>query len=149
MSKFNDRLKELLKEQNITQSELSRRSGISRSTIADYITRGATPSYDKLTNIARALGVSTEYLNGTIDIKTMDDQYIDYLVSEYQDLEDLIKDINPSTMKILKKVIEVNSEYEKFHDNPFKELLDILTQMNELDLKDLRAYAKYRLDNPR
>ena len=51
------RLKELLEEKNITQSELSRRSGIYQATISKYANNKIEMSLSNAYIISRCLGV--------------------------------------------------------------------------------------------
>ena len=51
------RLKELLEEKNITQSELSRRSGLHQATISKYANNKIEMSISNAYIIARCLGV--------------------------------------------------------------------------------------------
>ena len=60
---FKENLKSELAFQNLTVKELSSLSGISKHTLDNYLNvRGYMPSADVAVNIARALGVSVEYL---------------------------------------------------------------------------------------
>ena len=61
---ISDRIFELLKQQKMTQKELSIRTGIAESTICDWKRKGLNPSLDKLPSICRALSVSPEILLG-------------------------------------------------------------------------------------
>lgn len=49
-------------EKNVTQAELSKRTGITQSSLSDYIKGKYSPKQDKIDLIARALGVSPAYL---------------------------------------------------------------------------------------
>lgn len=150
MAIFNDRLKELMKSQGLSQAELSRRSEIPRTTISDYINKSSLPNHDKLKKLALALNVDIEYLNGSSDIEVTSDEYIDYLIGELQELNDLVSEISSSSdLLFIKSVVEKNNEYKGYYDNPYKEIIEVITKMEKVDLDDIRAYAKYRLDNPR
>lgn len=150
MAIFNDRLKELMKSQGLSQAELSRRSEIPRTTISDYINKSSLPNHDKLKKLALALNVDIEYLNGSSDIEVTSDEYMDYLIGELQELNDLVSEISSSSdLLFIKSVVEKNNEYKGYYDNPYKEIIEVITKMEKVDLDDIRAYAKYRLDNPR
>ncbi|WP_336832825.1 helix-turn-helix transcriptional regulator [Staphylococcus pseudoxylosus] len=150
MAIFNDRLKELMKSQGLSQAELSRRSEIPRTTISDYINKSSLPNHDKLKKLALALNVDIEYLNGSSDIEVASDEYMDYLIGELQELNDLVSEISSSSdLLFIKSVVEKNNEYKGYYDNPYKEIIEVITKMEKVDLDDIRAYAKYRLDNPR
>ncbi|WP_434795982.1 helix-turn-helix domain-containing protein [Staphylococcus equorum] len=149
MAVFNDRLKKLMKSQGLNQAELGRISGIPRTTISDYINKSSLPNHDRLKKLADALKVDVEYLNGSSDVQVISDDYIDHIIGEFQYLEDLISDLSPNEILFIKSVVEKNDEYKGYYDNPYKDTIETITKMKKVDLDDIRAYAKYRLDNPR
>lgn len=60
---FKENLKAELKYQDIQIKELAQKTGISRNTIANYLTiNGNLPNIESAVKIARALGVSVEFL---------------------------------------------------------------------------------------
>ena len=59
---FSRILKELRESNEMTQVELARHLGVSRSTITGYETRDKQPDYDKLLMISKLFDVSTDYL---------------------------------------------------------------------------------------
>ena len=54
----------VMKENGITQKELSEATGIGQSTISDWKRKGTNPSSEKIIPIAEALGVSVEFILG-------------------------------------------------------------------------------------
>ena len=54
---FSDNLKYYIKEQNMTQAQLARYTGLSVSRISDYINMTATPNVFSLMAIASAFGI--------------------------------------------------------------------------------------------
>lgn len=54
---FADKLKNLMKELDLTQSKLSDLTGIGKSSISQYLSGKNEPSKDRKREIARALGV--------------------------------------------------------------------------------------------
>lgn len=58
---FADKLKTLMKELDLTQSELSDLTGISKSSISQYLSGKNEPSDARKKNIALALGVQEDY----------------------------------------------------------------------------------------
>lgn len=82
---INKRIFEVLDEKGISQKELSKRTGISESTISDWKRKGKTPGIDKLILLCEKLNVDIYSLAG-----------IDY---EYQldDDEKLVIDMYRST----------------------------------------------------
>jgi len=63
---FAERLKHMRSLRNLTQSELSEKSGLPISSIAQFETNARKPSFDTLRKLSKALEVSTDYLLGTI-----------------------------------------------------------------------------------
>ena len=61
---FINRLKSIMSERKITQSELSKRAGIRQSSISDWLNGRYEPKQDKIYLIAQALGVSPSWLLG-------------------------------------------------------------------------------------
>lgn len=61
-----ERFAKLLELNGLPASEVARKSGISTTTILDWKHGRLTPKHDKLAKIAKALGVSVNYLNGEI-----------------------------------------------------------------------------------
>lgn len=59
---ISERLFDMMKQQNISISELSRMTGISRHTIFDWQRRGTNPGADKIMIICEALHVTPEQL---------------------------------------------------------------------------------------
>ena len=61
-TEFSSLLKDLLREHNMTQAELSEKTGIRPSSISDWINGKYTPKQDKRNMVAKALGINPEYL---------------------------------------------------------------------------------------
>lgn len=64
IEKWSKQLNALLRDKNISVSELSRLTGIKRDTIYAYLSSSANPSGSKLFAIANATGVSIDWLAG-------------------------------------------------------------------------------------
>lgn len=65
---FSQRLMESRKKKNLTQNELSKKLGITRSTYANYETCKREPAYDVLYRISKELNVSIDWLLGRTNI---------------------------------------------------------------------------------
>jgi len=63
------RLKELRKENKLTQEQLAKKINKTRSTIAGYETERKEPDFDTLMTLATLFNVTTDYLLGLKDIK--------------------------------------------------------------------------------
>ena len=62
--KFNNSLAGILAEQNLKQADLCRMTGISTALMSKYMTDKASPSLDNALMIAKALGITLDYLVG-------------------------------------------------------------------------------------
>ena len=67
MTDFRSRLIHVMSEKNIKAAELSRRTGISKPRLSQYINGIYVPKTDAMCLIAQALGVSESYLFGKTD----------------------------------------------------------------------------------
>ena len=67
MSIFGERLLEARTRQRMTQAVLAERAGVTRSAIGGYEKEDKDASYEVLVRIARALGVTTDFLVGADD----------------------------------------------------------------------------------
>lgn len=61
---FQKRLQEAIKSSGLTQSEVSKRSGISRGSITDYLKGRYEAKQDKVYDLAKVLGVRSDWLMG-------------------------------------------------------------------------------------
>ncbi|AEM79783.1 helix-turn-helix domain-containing protein [Thermoanaerobacter wiegelii] len=124
---FSDRLKELRKEKNLTQEDLAKILGISRSTIAGYETERKEPDYETLKKIADFFNVSIDYLLGRTDIRSpvdeiteavSDDPELLEFWNELKDREDLkllfkqTKKLSPKEIKQIIRIIKAIEEEE-------------------------------------
>lgn len=112
---ISEKIFEIMKEQKMSQRELSRRTGITISTISDWNTKKSNPAADKLLVISQALGVSVEELLinsesfksndlGNIDYMSVDD---DKILQEYHSLS---KSQKERLIRYLKRLRENNEE---------------------------------------
>lgn len=69
---FGFRLKQLRQARSITQKELAKRLGLTKSVISAYETDIRTPSFDTLLHIAAFFNVTTDYLLGAERDMTLD-----------------------------------------------------------------------------
>lgn len=67
MNKFAERLRFVLKVNNITQVELARKINMSQGIVNNYCTGKREPTLDGLIAISRALNESVDYLLGLED----------------------------------------------------------------------------------
>ena len=71
MTMFAKRTKELMNQKELSQKDLSKMSGVSEPSLSRYLRGEIVPRMDVVVNVAKALGVSQNYLLGGDDnIKT-------------------------------------------------------------------------------
>lgn len=64
MKIFGERVKQTLKEMGLTQRKLASSLGVQTSTLCEWLNNHNEPSMQMLVDIAKVLGVSTDYLLG-------------------------------------------------------------------------------------
>lgn len=127
MSKFGTRLKELRTASNITQEELAKRIGVSRSAISMYEKGVREPEFDILEKLADFFNVDTDYLIGKSDKTTLLPQSGYYT--------------NPETAA---------EAQEMYNDADMRVLFDMKRNMDPKRFKAHIDYMKelYRQENP-
>lgn len=90
MATLADRLKEIRKENNLTQSELGKILGVGKTTISMYENGNSTPNDEIKLKIAEDFDVSLDYLLGKTDIRNYtDDPTITIALHSDTDYDDL------------------------------------------------------------
>jgi transcriptional regulator with XRE-family HTH domain len=103
MSNLGDRIKDLRKQKNLSQSELADKVGISYAQIGRYETKGAQPPAETLKKIADALGVSPDYLiYGTADEKAKTKLSDADLINQFKAIENM----DEEDKNVIKKLID-------------------------------------------
>ena len=64
MNKFSERLKQVLKDNQLSQIALAKKIGMSQGVVNNYCTGKREPTLDVLVLICKALGESADYLLG-------------------------------------------------------------------------------------
>ena len=85
---FADRLQELMGQQNITYRELAQATDITYGSINAYVNNGTLPNIGIAVRLAKALGVSIEYLFGAEEYMTEQDLIMQDLRRENKELKD-------------------------------------------------------------
>lgn len=83
---FDQKLKELRLENEMTQKYVAARLNVARSTIAGYETKNRQPSHEKLTALANLFHVSVDYLLDGGDIVRLDPPRKEVCTSDEKDL---------------------------------------------------------------
>lgn len=118
-NKCGDRIKERLQTLDMTQADLSRKTGISTATISQYVSGKYFPAQDRLETIANALLTTPAYLMGW---------------------SEKVKDYNPLKDAKWDKV-------EELYNLPTGslELLHLYNQLDPTSQKQVYDYAKFLL----
>ena len=75
MTKFIERVQQLMKRDNISQKKLSELSHISEPSISRYLSGKTEPRMDIVVNIAKVFGVPPSYLLGETDSVKKEDEF--------------------------------------------------------------------------
>ncbi len=78
MSKLQERLKEFMRDEALTQTNLGKLSGVFQSNISDYVKLGIEPKYDIFIKLLNVMNCSADYALGLIDIDR-DEQFYEPL----------------------------------------------------------------------
>ncbi len=87
------RLKDLRKEQGLTQQQVADRVWVSKAMISSYELSTRAPSYEVLIKLSKLFGVSTDYLLGverkrTIDTSGLSDRQIRLILDLIEEMSD-------------------------------------------------------------
>lgn len=103
MSNLGDRIKDLRKQKNLSQSELADKVGISYAQIGRYETKGSQPPAETLKKIADTLGVSPDFLiYGTSDEKAKTKLSDADLINQFKAIESM----DEEDKNVIKKLID-------------------------------------------
>lgn len=64
MSKFSERITDIMNKRHITQKQLAEMANVTESAMSYYVKGGRTPRIDTLSRLAAALNVTIDYLLG-------------------------------------------------------------------------------------
>ena len=99
MSKFSDRITDIMSERHITQKQLAEMANVTESAMSYYVKGGRTPRIDVLSRLASALNVTTDYLLG---VDTPDEEN----VGQLQYLQRGLGKLNPEQLDKAEKVLK-------------------------------------------
>lgn len=103
MGKLGDRIKDLRKQKNLSQSELADKVGISYAQIGRYETKGSQPPAETLKKIADALSVTPDFLiYGTSGEKAKTKLKDADLIQQFQAIEAM----DEEDKNVVKKLID-------------------------------------------
>lgn len=102
---FKDRLINLRKELNLTQEELAKKIGYTRTAISAWEIGRNEPSNADTIKLANFFGVSTDYLLGKSDIRNPEETKINIDEAEVSFLTG-VKGLNETNKMIIKNTLE-------------------------------------------
>ncbi len=116
LEKFSYRLTVLLDENNMKQTELAKKVGISNVTICRYLTAERIPRLDVVIKIASLFNVSVDYLLGLSNDKVINDSEDNYdfnILAIIDKLYSLEKGVNlsKSQIELIKKLLLANKDF--------------------------------------
>jgi len=101
MSKLGERIKELLKENNLSQTDLTAKIKVSKAQMNRYINHGVQPPADVLQKMSNALGTTVDFLvNGATEEKAKATLKDAELLQQFKEVEQL-NEIDKSCIKTL------------------------------------------------
>ena len=85
MLNIGERITQLRKQQNLSQDELAKKAGVSRTIIGNYERNANTPSIEVLIKLAKVFNVSVDYIIGEGELAALDKD----LLKRIEDIEKL------------------------------------------------------------
>lgn len=116
IEKFSYRLTVLLEENNMSQTQLAKKIGISNVTICRYLTCERIPRLDVVTKIASVFNVSLDYLLGLSDDKDIDISNFDNDLSIALSIKELYSldktsNLSKAQIELIKKLLLANKDF--------------------------------------
>lgn len=147
---FAERLNKALSDSIYNASQLSKLTGISKSSISEYLSGKFTPKYQNTQKIAKILGVSTEWLSGTSNsIKAKSNSFVvygkigSYLFNERIKKNYSIKDVSKKANILEKDIIEIENNQLV----PSVELLEKFSKLYNCPIFDLLNFIGYFVED--
>ncbi|SDL87101.1 Helix-turn-helix [Halarsenatibacter silvermanii] len=131
---FSKRLKKLRKEQNLSQKELGKITGITNSTISSYENGQRSPGKNKLKKFAETFDVSVDYLIGLTDIKanasdlTEGHDRIEKAISNHPKLVEYFEELRKRDS--LQKLFE---QTKNLSDNEIEKIIRVIKAIDETE----------------
>ncbi len=114
-------LKDLRLQANMSQAELAKLLGISRSAVSSYENATRSPNYEVLTKIARIFHVSTDYILGLKDRKPNPDK----LKNVLSDISSLLESSDLDDKQKRQILLELKSYFKWRLENIDLENMDV------------------------
>ena len=121
------RLRELTEETGVSQTELAAAIGVTRQAVNSYTLGNTVPNSDVLINIARYFNVSTDYLLGISDVKS-----VNVTLKEICEMTGL----SEKSITILQNIL-------KLQKKSYINMLNFLIEETDFVLQDFGGYRFY------
>ncbi|MDD3919500.1 helix-turn-helix domain-containing protein [Sphingobacterium sp. Mn56C] len=102
MLNIGERITQLRKQQNLSQDELAKKAGVSRTIIGNYERNTNTPSIEVLIKLAKVFNVSVDFLIGEGELAALDKD----LLKRIEDIEKLDEDTKKHLFFLIDNVIQ-------------------------------------------
>ena len=102
MLNIGDHIAQLRKQLNLSQEELAKKIGVSRTIIGNYERNANTPSIEVLIKLSKAFNVSVDYLIGEGELSSLDKD----LLKRIEDVEKLDDDTKQHRFFLMDNVIQ-------------------------------------------
>lgn len=131
MNKFQERLNELLEENNLSRLKLSKILNISATTINDYFNKGYYPRIDIAIKMAKYFNCSLNFLFGLSDEIQNNDKNNNLFIENFQNL---LKIHNLSIAKALKNLQMSEYDYYRWKAGQFPKTSNLIDIANYFDV---------------
>lgn len=102
MLNIGERIIQLRKQQNLSQDELAKKAGVSRTIIGNYERNTNTPSIEVLLKLAKVFNVSVDYLIGEGDLAALNKD----LLKRIEEIEKLDQETKKHLFFLIDAVIQ-------------------------------------------
>ena len=102
MLNIGDKIIQLRKQNNLSQSDLAKRIGASRTIVGNYERNTNTPSIEMIIKIATEFNVSLDYLIGEGQLSTYDKE----VLKRIEDIENLDQETRKNLFFLIDNVIQ-------------------------------------------
>jgi len=115
---FSEKIKELRKKHNLTQTELSEKINVAFQTVGAWESGRNEPNYDMLNTLAKLFDVTVDYLTGK-NTKDIEDTNLKNIINELENDKELnakvrsITELNPEERKKIYKILDAVIDEDK------------------------------------
>lgn len=102
MLNIGERITQLRKQQSLSQDELAKKAGVSRTIIGNYERNANTPSIEVLLKLAKVFNVSVDFLIGEGELSSYDKE----VLKRIEDIERLDPDTKQHLFFLIDNVIQ-------------------------------------------